>query len=575
MRITKFRDRLLLVIVLLLAAVLGLNFVFVRQANIANARRAIDEDLRSAAQVFERVLRLRLEKLALGARLMSDDWAFRQLYGDTENFTDPVQRRTLVSGLENYRSRIRDSAFLQLVSLEGELQADTARPELQGLPAYDFPALLAEAEESEDLRAIRFQVSAGGSLVLAVAVPLLLPEPTGWIVAGFPVDDAFAADFRDLTGVEVSFLRRTEQGPLVVASSLPAGTPATAAAARLSPEPREGTLFDNHVDGETWLGMQQPLPGGVADVILQRCLSREMVPFRRLETALTMLTLAGLVGSALAAVWLARGISRPVLDLSAGARRVGAGVYNEPVPVRSQDELGQLAAAFNGMTRGLVERDKVRDLLGRNVSPEVAAELLRRPAALGGEEREATILFTDIRGFTSLGESAQPSELLELLNAYFTELTRVIEDHGGVVDKYIGDAVMAVFGAPVVDGDHAAHAVKCARAIGRVMRVYNENRLQKNLPRLETGIGVASGTVVAGLMGSVSRHNYTVIGDTVNLAARLQDETKRFGVSPVVAGSTVLASGLADWFTPLGEVIVRGKKDAVDVFTLREDGPGA
>ena len=225
------------------------------------------------------------------------------------------------------------------------------------------------------------------------------------------------------------------------------------------------------------------------------------------------------------------------------------------------------------MTRGLVERDKVRDLLGRNVSPEVAAELLRRPAALGGEERDATILFTDIRGFTSLGESAQPSELLELLNAYFTELTRVIEDHGGVVDKYIGDAVMAVFGAPVVDSDHAAHAVKCARAIGRVMRAYNESRLQNNLPPLETGIGIATGTVVAGLMGSVSRNNYTVIGDTVNLAARLQDETKSYAVSPVVAGSTVLASGLADWFRPLGEVTVRGKKGAVDIFTFREDRP--
>jgi adenylate cyclase len=304
---------------------------------------------------------------------------------------------------------------------------------------------------------------------------------------------------------------------------------------------------------------------------LQRCLSQEMAPFRRLEVMLTVLTLAALLISALIAAWLARGISRPVQDLSDGAGRVGAGVYDKPVPVRSRDELGQLAASFNTMTQGLVERDKVRDLLGRNVSREVASELLRRPAALGGEEREATVLFTDIRGFTALSETAQPSALLGVLNSYFTELSRVIENHGGVVDKYIGDAVMAVFGAPVADPDHALHAAECARAIGRVMRTYNEDRTQNNLPRLDTGVGVATGTVVAGLMGSASRHNYTVIGDTVNLAARLQDETKRFGVSPVIAASTVQACGRPDWFSPLGEVIVRGKKEAVSVFTLHEE----
>ena len=572
MRITRFRDRLLFCMVLLLAAVLGLNFLFVRQANVANARRAIDEDLQSAAQVFERVLRLRLEKLALGARLMSDDWAFRQLYGETENFTDPVQRRTLVSGLENYRQRMRDSGFLQLVSLEGELQADTARPVLEGLPTYEFPGLLAEAEESADLRATRFEVSPTGALVLLVAVPLLLPEPSGWIVAGFPVDDAFAADFRDLTGVEVSFLRRAKDGPLLVASSLPARARGAIAANPLTSEVKEGGLFDSNLDGDTWVGMEQKLPGNVAVALLQRCLSREMAPFRRLETTLAVLTLAAMFASTSVAAWLSRGISRPVQDLSAGARRVGEGVYDKPVPVRSGDELGQLAGAFNEMTRGLAERHKVRDLLGRNVSPEIAAELLRRPASLGGEEREVTVLFTDIRGFTALGESAPPSALLELLNSYFTELTRVVEDHGGVVDKYIGDAVMAVFGAPVAYPDHALRAVECARAMGRVMGIFNERRAREHLPRLDTGVGIATGKVVAGLMGSASRNNYTVIGDTVNLAARLQDETKRVRASPVISGATVIACEHGDWFLALGNVQVRGKTEPVPVFTFAPGG---
>jgi adenylate cyclase len=570
---TRFRDRLLVSFVLLLAAVLGLNLLLVRRANLENARRAIDEDLRAAAQVFERVFRLRLDKLALGARLMSDDWAFRRLYGETEDFADPLQRRTLVSGLENYRLRMRDAAFLQLVSLDAELQADTSRPSLEGLPPYDFPALVAEAEQSEDLRAIRFEGAADGSLALLVAVPLLLPEPLGWIVAGFPADDRFATDFRDLTGVEVSFLRQGGTGPVIVASSLPPSVRAAMGAALpAATGTANGALFDCQVDGETWIGTLRALPGdGRAQALLQRPLSRELAPFRRLEANLTWLTLLALLLSGIVAVWLARGISRPVQDLSAGARRIGEGVYDEPVPVRSRDELGQLAVSFNDMARGLVERDKVRDLLGRNVSPEVAAELLRRPDALGGEEKPVTIMFTDVRGFTGLSEAADPAALLATLNDYFTQLTRVIEAHGGIVDKYIGDAVMAVFGAPVETPDHARRAVACARDVRRVLGAYNAARTAAGLPRLDTGMGLATGRVVAGNMGSAARHNYTVIGDTVNLAARLQDETKTFKVDCVIAGPTAGDCGHADWLRPLGRVTVRGKTEAVEVFTLRED----
>lgn len=567
----RFRDRLLAFLLLLLVVVLGANFLLVRGASVENARRTIDDDLRSASAVFERVLRLRLDKLRLGARLMSDDWAFRRLYGETEDFSDPLQRRTLVSGLENYRTRMRDASFLYLVSEEHELLAGTMEPEGDGSENFAFPALLHDAEASEDYTAARFEIQPDGSLAFLVAVPLLLPEPSGWIVAGFLADDQLAANFRDMTGVEVSFAIPEPGGTALVASSLEPDL-RVAVASTLDGAVGGDKLFDISTGHDTWVSAWAPLPGGgIAVGLLQRSLSRELAPFRRLEATLRWLTLAALLVSAALAAWLALGISRPVADLSDGARRIGAGIYNEPVPVRSRDEMGQLAVSFNDMARGLVERDKVRDLLGRNVSPEVAAELMSRPDALGGEEREVTILFTDIRGFTGLSEAARPSALLDLLNGYFTELTQVIEDHGGVVDKYIGDAVMAVFGAPVADPAHARRAVECARAVRAVMRAYNDRRTREGLPRLDTGLGAATGRVVAGLMGSASRHNYTVIGDPVNLAARLQDETKHFKVDSVLAASTVADSGHADWFAPLGDVVVRGKTESVAVFTLREE----
>jgi adenylate cyclase len=194
---------------------------------------------------------------------------------------------------------------------------------------------------------------------------------------------------------------------------------------------------------------------------------------------------------------------------------------------------------------------------------------MRRPASLGGEEREVTVLFTDIRGFTSLSESSTPTAILEFLNSYFAEVTHVIEAHSGIVDKYIGDAVMAVFGAPVASARHAAQAVECAFALRRALAVFNEKLVESGRKPVGTGMGIATGLVVAGVMGSESRHNYTFLGDTVNLAARLQDETKKFGVDAVVAGSTVEASGLGDFFEPLGSLTVRGKTAAVDVFSLR------
>ena len=194
--------------------------------------------------------------------------------------------------------------------------------------------------------------------------------------------------------------------------------------------------------------------------------------------------------------------------------------------MRTDDEIGLLAGAFNRMSEGLAERDQVRDLLGKVVSPAVAAELLRKDVTLGGEEREVTILFSDLRSFTSMCESRSAQEMLGVLNHYFTRMSAIVEAHRGVVDKYVGDAMMALFGAPLAGPDDADRAMETALEMSEALDELNREWQAQGRQALSFGIGINTDVVVAGNMGSQTRLNYTVIGDGVNLAARLQALTK-------------------------------------------------
>jgi adenylate cyclase len=295
-----------------------------------------------------------------------------------------------------------------------------------------------------------------------------------------------------------------------------------------------------------------------------------MASFWQLERRLILLNAVALVISGIAGVFIARGVTQPVISLSKGVRRIMSGDYRVQVPVNTRDELGDLASAFNSMAEGLEERDKVRDLLGKSVSPEVARELMRSKIELGGELRNVTILFSDLRAFTAYSETQSPHALVEELNLYFTEVTRAVESAGGIVDKYIGDAVMAVFGAPVAMADHADRAVRAAQEILLAEEALNRSRSLAGLPEFRTGVGISTGDVVAGNVGSASRHNYTVIGNEVNLASRLESLTKeaRFRARIICSDSTRLAlTGTYD-LRDLGEAEIRGKKGVLRIWAV-------
>ncbi|HTQ05640.1 MAG TPA: adenylate/guanylate cyclase domain-containing protein [Polyangiaceae bacterium] len=257
-----------------------------------------------------------------------------------------------------------------------------------------------------------------------------------------------------------------------------------------------------------------------------------------------------------------------VRAISDAAAQVKDGKYATLGPLRTGDELALLGEDFNQMVQGLKERDRLRDTFGRYVTRQVADHLMKGNVNLGGELVPVTVLFSDIRSFTSISETMEPRALLDFLNEYFSGMVESVLVHHGVVDKFIGDAIMAVFGAPVPEPDDALHAVKAALDMRARLEHINQAFETRGLPAIRTGIGLHYGQVVAGNMGHVERMEYTVIGDTVNVASRLEGLTKELHADIVLSEDLfkeVEAHVVAE---PLKRVHVKGRDREVMVYRL-------
>ncbi len=290
------------------------------------------------------------------------------------------------------------------------------------------------------------------------------------------------------------------------------------------------------------------------------------------RTTVLQASIAGALLSLVVGVLLARQITRPVSALTGGVARVAAGDLSETLPVRSTDEVGRLTEAFNAMLEGLRQRDYIRDTFGRYVSPEVAQTLLESPDALrlGGEKREVTILMSDLRGYTRFAEQGDPQHVTEVLNEYLARMTEIITAHGGTINEFIGDAIFAVFGAPVAHPDHADRAAAAALAMQRAMAEVNAANAARALPRFEMGIGVNTGEAVVGSIGSVQRAKYAVVGNAVNVAARVEGATVG-GQIYLSAATYELVKDLADVDAPV-PVELKGIAEPLLLYELRGIG---
>ncbi|MFL5355913.1 adenylate/guanylate cyclase domain-containing protein [Archangium sp.] len=274
------------------------------------------------------------------------------------------------------------------------------------------------------------------------------------------------------------------------------------------------------------------------------------------------------------AVLLARRLSAPLVQLEAAARRVRLGSLDVEVPVQGTDEVGRLAGAFNEMVAGLRQRDQIQGLFKRYLAPQVVDELIRNPekAAPGGERRELTVLFIDLVGFTSLSEEMSPEALVDLLNGYFERATEVLVRHGATLDKFIGDAIMCFWNAPLPQQDHAARACLTALGLLHVVDVLAPELQARGMPRLDCRIGINTGAGVVGNIGSRVAQDYTVIGDSVNLASRLEGAAKVYGTRTLVSEDTVREAGDAVLARELDWLRVKGRQLPVRVYELVDVG---
>ena len=279
------------------------------------------------------------------------------------------------------------------------------------------------------------------------------------------------------------------------------------------------------------------------------------------------------------ALLLAREVARPLYRLRAGIDRIGKGDFTTPAAANGSVEFTEMAAAINAMAAGLRERETVKRAFSGYISRQVLEMITNRGElpALKGERRRITVLFSDIRGFTPMAEGMRPEEVVELLSEFFAHMVDVILRHQGTIDKFLGDGMMVIFGAPADDPNQEEHAVRAAlemqSELARLTAVWQGQGRRS----FRMGIGINSGPAVVGNIGSEEHMEYTAIGDTVNLASRLETASKDLGADIVVSEQTQSAVRPQFQWRPLGEVLVRGRTESVRAYTVETsaEAPGA
>jgi len=437
-------------------------------------------------------------------------------------------------GLDRFRWVRPDSLDLALMDSQGNLHSLKPDAPADAQTEWLEKNKVNQVPQSQETTYLAVKREAGGrfhfpmlkEVILTPVYPPGSQTPAGALVVGLPLSTYGESALYDLS-------RRDKPGELLTgvwiddqlfSRSIPRSS--VGAVSQIVRERLKSTTTDKNHD-IVWMD-------GVPHQLLFRALNPDsslprawlitLYSLARLEAEQAALTqkvigysIMAFAATVLLSWWFSRHLVRPVQHLVEGTRRIKKGEYETRVPITTHDELAVLAVSFNEMAEGLKQRQRYRDILFQVSDDDIARQLIET-ASLGGERREISVLFCDIRNFTATTSGMAPEGIIDMLNEHMTALTEIVHRHHGVVDKFVGDLIMAIFGAPKSYGDDAGNAAACALEMVARRDELNETTAH---PPLLMGIGIASGLAVAGCMGSEHRLNYTVLGEPVNLASRL------------------------------------------------------
>jgi class 3 adenylate cyclase len=596
----KLRDKLLGAVTLLVLVLVGGVLLLLNDRLKAVSLQAVQTDLANTLSVFQNVVTEKSDNLAGQAVLLG---ALPRLTAaiDVKKYDAQQVSNTVTELCLDLLDTVRAPLFI-VVDPKGRILFDALRvpetiralregrePDPEKVRLESVTARMADgwpniqkALKGESTRGVFLYTGAGEETLgfQTVTVPLGNSggeRVLGALMLGFALDRPLAEGLKRMTESEVAF----DLGGHVLASTWgseahPDLEKALAPAAGEADawKKTHGTLrpVRAQLKGETYLALFDAfidIKGQKAgDYVILRSLDKALGLQKALQRSILFLGIVGVAFAMAMAFLIARRITAPLASLSRAAEEVGRGNLSLELPVSSRDELGVLAGAFNRMLAGLREKERVTNILGKYVSPDVARKILssEEGLALKGERRECVVMFTDIRGFTAFSENMAPEKLVADLNEYFGRMVEVVFDHSGTLDKFIGDAIMAVWGAPVPFEDKELRAVACALKMQAALSDLNRKRLDRGAQPLTMGIGVNVGVVVSGNLGSDKRVDYTVIGDAVNLASRL--------CSKAAPGQVLISESLYRKtigllaVRPLEPVALKGFTDPVKVYEV-------
>ena len=588
----SFRFKILFLIVLILVGAIGATLYVTQQQVEETYQTLFEREYETQLEFFTGRLRDRLSsantliaELAANPQFVAalraeDSDKLRELLGNYFRSGPPnrdrsITPREMVSRPSHGggRTPIDPETYVRVYNIDGnEIAAAGRAQRARRLPkrTLDYYKQLAAEAKQQQLGFFRAAAEEGPDYLASVVITPVLQsgddELVGLILMGSQVQ-GFGGSIQRASSVQSGIILEGD----IFTRAIP-GTLATTiidAVERERTKAGDGDIsftFDLELNGIPYRCFVRALnPGSVFPVALNVTLfslADQDLDIRELRLMVLAIGCVVFVVGSLLAWLMSQRLSVPLNELVVATKEIEKGNYQHSVRVRGRDEVGQLASSFNQMAEGLAQKEKFQSVLNQVADRDVAEALLAGELALGGVSLPVTVLFCDIRGFSAMSESLEPTEVVRLLNKHMTAMTQVAHEHHGVVDKFVGDMIMVVFGAPKSYGDDVGNAVRCALKMIEVRQSLNATA---NTP-LEIGIGVATGDVLAGCMGSEDRLNYTVLGAEVNLGSRLSDFAG--GMEVLVDSATRSALGDSAEVEERSAIRLKGFSEPVNCYKV-------